>query len=700
MHPPPDRVVAFISYAREDQHFVRQLADSLGRQGVDVCGDWQLVQGEDYDRQLHDLQLGADILIAVLSPDFIASPACRAEVDLATGLKKRVVPVVHRDPGQTQIELPDALKEPQWAFLRSSDELVTGIQTLVNAINTDVELMPEHRRLLQGAEHWQRHRRGQAYLLRKDSLKRAEDWFRKTALRPGRLPNPTALELEFITASQDARRSGNWLLLIVVSAIAVGMSILAGWAFLQRNEALTQRGIAEAQTHAAENARRVEAQAREEAESNFRLAKKSVDESFSGVQFDLKDVPGVELYRLELLKKARIYYVEFLSRRQGPELDLDSARSILDLALIELELGRDAGAQFQEALRFLAGAVKRHPNDVELQRHLFLAQLDLGASFNARNKPHDGELALRAAVSAGKQLRQSRPTDLKLEMDVYLAENNLATALLQQSKLQEGRRLLEDAKSGFEVLRQRIEDSTNAGELGLRDQLDIHIAGAHFNLAAISGSGVPLARRLADNRRAWSLFEALMAREAGSHERAANVGKASHLMARLLLELGDAGEAEIFAERSFLIRRNLANLFPANSVYQQAIEDDLRFLMVNSPAWKRDLWFHEGASKALQQALESVQSLSELGLAGPENERSLKHRLSIAHLSIGVSLLKPMLIGQTSTISQADSMRAREEFNLSYTLNQELLIDEGRGARREAYAVIKANHPMWLKLCP
>ena len=430
-----------------------------------------------------------------------------------------------------------------------------------------------------------------------------------------------------------------------------------------------------------------------DAESNFRLAKESVDESFSGVEFDLQKLPGAEAYRLELLKKARSYYTEFLKRRRGAALDLDHAKTILNLGLIELELGGDAGPQFTEATRFLAKAAEKNPNDFELQRHLFMSQLNVGVSFLSRNQPKEAESPLRTAISFGEQLRQAHPGDLKLEMDNLLAKNNLGITLLRQNKLEEGVRLIDNAKAGFQSLRQKIGQSTGADDVRLSDELDSHIAGTFFNLANIGASGMPLTQRIDNNRAAWWLFEDLFRRDTTSNERAFRVAQVCRLMAALLLESGDAGDAEIYAERSFLTHRKLAKLFLGNTNYGQAAEADRLFLTTHSPIWRQDLWFHEGALKTLER-------VSDLALPVPDEGRGLKHRVSIAHLAIAISLLKPMLLGRIPTISQEDSLRARGELERANALNEELLKTEEPGPRREIYIVMKLNYPMWLELCP
>jgi hypothetical protein len=93
----PARPAIFIAYAHEDRNFVKSLTKELILNNVEVRGDWQLVQGESYETQLRELQLGTDTLVFILSPDSVRSSPCFAELKQAQEQKQRIVPVVYRD---------------------------------------------------------------------------------------------------------------------------------------------------------------------------------------------------------------------------------------------------------------------------------------------------------------------------------------------------------------------------------------------------------------------------------------------------------------------------------------------------------------------------------------------------------------------------------------------------------------------------
>ena len=93
----------FISYAREDAEFVHALIKGLEEQGVESVGDWLLTPGQEYERRLREMSLKSHALIFVISPNSIASEACRNELALAVESKKQILPVSRRDHGEDNL---------------------------------------------------------------------------------------------------------------------------------------------------------------------------------------------------------------------------------------------------------------------------------------------------------------------------------------------------------------------------------------------------------------------------------------------------------------------------------------------------------------------------------------------------------------------------------------------------------------------
>ena len=253
---PKEKALVFISYAREDEVFVDELVKKLDQYNVEPVGDWLLTPGEKYEVKLRELNLRAQCLIFVITPDSIKSQACLNELATAVESKKQVLPVSRRDHGEDS-RLDSALRAPQWIFLRERDDFDAGVQELVKAINTDFDLMEMHGRLLSAADDWNNNGKNRSYLLRKDGLKEAEVWLGRTSVNPDKLPQPTALEVEYILASQRARSRGTRIAIGVALAIVISLSALSVVALVQRSRAVSNADEARRQRDVAEgNARR------------------------------------------------------------------------------------------------------------------------------------------------------------------------------------------------------------------------------------------------------------------------------------------------------------------------------------------------------------------------------------------------------------------------------------------------------------
>jgi TIR domain len=107
---------AFISYAHEDQEFVLALVPELQAQGLDIRYDQVALHvGDSLIRAISREITGGDFLIAIVSPDSVASEWCQHEVELAMtqGINERrvkVLPVRYRGAA-----IPPVLQTLFWA---------------------------------------------------------------------------------------------------------------------------------------------------------------------------------------------------------------------------------------------------------------------------------------------------------------------------------------------------------------------------------------------------------------------------------------------------------------------------------------------------------------------------------------------------------------------------------------------------------
>lgn len=203
-----DKLKVFISYSRDDLRFADQLGAALDATGFESLIDRHGISGaEDWKKRLGDLIRDADTVVFVLSPSSAKSDICAWEVDEAARLKKRIIPVLCKP-------LEDAAPPEQLATLNyiffyeepksPGSGFGGGLARLVPALNTDLEWVREHTRLLARATEWNANGRAPNRLLFGSVIADAKAW---AARRPKDAPEPTALHLDYIRASEEAEKT-------------------------------------------------------------------------------------------------------------------------------------------------------------------------------------------------------------------------------------------------------------------------------------------------------------------------------------------------------------------------------------------------------------------------------------------------------------------------------------------------------------
>src|SRR5262245_32202368 len=145
----------FISYSREDLYFANQLNAALDAYGFECFIDHHGISGgEDWKRRLGNLIREADTVVFVLSPTSARSEICAWEVEEATGLGKRILPV-NCEPLKGASP-PPRLHDLNYIFFHADPKTPdlgfgTGLAKLITALNTDFDWLREHTRYLQRA---------------------------------------------------------------------------------------------------------------------------------------------------------------------------------------------------------------------------------------------------------------------------------------------------------------------------------------------------------------------------------------------------------------------------------------------------------------------------------------------------------------------------------------------------------------------
>jgi hypothetical protein len=232
----------FISYSRKDKEFVRRLDGELARRGREAWVDWESIQPtEEFMQAIYGAIEGADTFDFVLTPDSVASAVCALEIAHAAAHNKRMVPIVAREVNADTV--PEALAKLNWIFCRDGDNFEKATDTLISALDTDLNWVHAHTRLLTRAIEWNANSKNNSFVLRGEDLRSAEQWLAQAGIDKER--QPTELQTEYIIASRRAATRRQRIISTAVSLALLVSVILTIIALSQRKLADKRRIEAE-----------------------------------------------------------------------------------------------------------------------------------------------------------------------------------------------------------------------------------------------------------------------------------------------------------------------------------------------------------------------------------------------------------------------------------------------------------------------
>ncbi|MBE9228739.1 TIR domain-containing protein [Phormidium sp. LEGE 05292] len=208
----------FISYSRRDRDFVKSLHQTFIKLGRDVWVDWEDIPlTADWKQEIFTGIEGTDNFLFILSPDSIKSQYCGEELEYAIKNHKRLIPVVYREVNPQDVH--PTLAALNWIFIRNEDDFYSNFHTLLDAIDTDLDHVRTHTRLLKRAIEWHSKKYDPCFLLRGTDLKAALKWLTQSQEQQ---PSPTSLHKQYIIKSNEAESKRHKR---TVTAISFGMSI-------------------------------------------------------------------------------------------------------------------------------------------------------------------------------------------------------------------------------------------------------------------------------------------------------------------------------------------------------------------------------------------------------------------------------------------------------------------------------------------
>ena len=223
----------FLSYSRKDKDFVRKLYDALVAKNREVWVDWEDIPfASDWRAEIFAGIDSANNFLFVISPDSAASPVCNEELQHGIANKKRLVPILFRETPPESLNT--AISSHNWIYFRESDDFDKAIEALIQTLDTDLDYVRMHTRLLVRAREWNNKAKNSSFCLRGEDLRDAEQWLANSS---GKQPAPSPLHLAFIAASRQAAIARQR---VTVALLSVGFVISLLLAFF----AITQWGVA------------------------------------------------------------------------------------------------------------------------------------------------------------------------------------------------------------------------------------------------------------------------------------------------------------------------------------------------------------------------------------------------------------------------------------------------------------------------
>ena len=217
----------FISYSRKDAAFVRPLVDRLKQDDRDVWVDFEDIPfAADWWDEICVGIDSSETVIFVISPDSLVSKVCSMEVSYAARGKKRIIPIFYRDPAGAAIM--EQISHLNWIYFNDANAFETSVAKLNETLNTDLEVLKEHTRLLIRAREWEKKGHSPSLLLRGDDLEQARKMLTNPAM--------TDLQKAYLEASslRERRTQMVWHFVLGFAGAFIGVAF---WIFNVYREA-------------------------------------------------------------------------------------------------------------------------------------------------------------------------------------------------------------------------------------------------------------------------------------------------------------------------------------------------------------------------------------------------------------------------------------------------------------------------------
>jgi WD40 repeat protein len=236
-----ERSRIFISYSHKDRERADFLCDGLRDRGHPVFIDREgIFEAEHITTRIRDMIQGSDVVLLVLGPNWITSPACKMEMHLALDLNKRILPAAFEDVGPS---LHDEIREINYVrFYGRGGDWPDALERVDRALDRDIEWVREHTRYGELASRWVR---GAGAEPRGRELRDMQSWIRR---QPRGAPEPSDTHWTFLKAGLRQRKITRWITSVGLSVAVIASLITSFFWVSNRQCEFLRASAAEAET--------------------------------------------------------------------------------------------------------------------------------------------------------------------------------------------------------------------------------------------------------------------------------------------------------------------------------------------------------------------------------------------------------------------------------------------------------------------
>ncbi|HAN78156.1 MAG TPA: hypothetical protein DCQ31_10475, partial [Bacteroidales bacterium] len=198
---------AFISYGRRhSKEFAANLHKELIKEKFDVWFDMEdIPPGVDFREQIdHGIEI-ADNFIFIISPHSVLSEYCLSEINTAVRYGKRIIPLLHVLPSDTEIkQMHPVVEKLNWIYFDAKTDITQSYKQLFIILNSHKEYVHTHTNLLSKALKWSKNPNNTSLLLFDDERMKAEQWLRtEFSATDNTSCRPSEFHADFICESKE-----------------------------------------------------------------------------------------------------------------------------------------------------------------------------------------------------------------------------------------------------------------------------------------------------------------------------------------------------------------------------------------------------------------------------------------------------------------------------------------------------------------